>query len=375
MGFRNNVTKRERRTRAGIAGCLLAACGLAAGASAWAHHSSITLYDRDADIEITGVVKKLAWVNPHVRILVTVTDESGNEVDWMLEAADAAGLKRRGMPKGVVQVGDTISAAGLPSKRGEPAIWTTNVLLADGREMLVYEYSRSRWSDRNIGIGRDTEVAPAERRADESPDIFGVWFTTAGFEGNKDAGVWGGEIVLTEKGRAIQAAYDPGTDNPFISCIRGIPEVMTGFGPLSFREDGDRIILHFEEFDIVRPIEMGPEAEARRPPKSAPAERGAVGYSAGYWDDAGSLVVKTTGMRFPFYDQSGLPQSDTAEITERWTLADEGNQLLYELTVVDPETFVKPVVQTKIWHWAPDHKVQPYNCDPDQQRPEQLAAD
>jgi hypothetical protein len=342
---------------------------------AFAHHSSISLYDRSGDIEITGIVKKVAWVNPHVRILVTVTDASGKDVDWILEAADAAGLLRRGMPKGVVNVGDRISAAGYPSKRGEPAIWTMNVLLADGREMLVYETSKARWSDRNIGIGKDTEKAPVVRRDDPAPDIFGVWFSTAGFEGNKDAGVWGGDIVLTPKGQAVQAAYDPGKENPFISCVRGIPEIMTGFGPLEFVQQDDGIVLRFEEFDIVRPIHMGPHAEANRPALAQPAERGAVGYSTGRWDDDGSLVVRTAGMSFPYYDQSGLPQSPNAEIVERWTLADEGNQLRYELTVIDPETFVKPVVQTKTWNWAPDQEVSAYNCDPNQQRPEQLVAE
>lgn len=352
---------------------LFASAAVPLGASA--HHSSISLYDRGGDVEITGEVTKVAWVNPHVRILVRVTDDSGRQVDWILEAADASGLLRRGMPKGVVNVGDRITAAGYPSKRGEPAIWTTNVLLADGREMLVYEYSKTRWSDRNIGIGRDSQKAPVARRDDPSPDIFGVWFSTAGFEGNKDAGVWGGDIVLTPEARAVQAAYDPGKDNPFISCVRGIPEIMTGFGPLEFVEEKDRIVLRFEEFDIVRPIHMGPDAEARRPPITEPAERGAVGYSTGRWDDDGSLVVRTTGMSFPYYDQSGLPQSADAEIIERWTLADEGNQLLYQLTVVDPETFEKPVVQTKTWNWAPDQEVSAYNCDPNQQRPEQLVAD
>jgi len=74
-------------------------------------------------------------------------------------------------------------------------------------------------------------------------------------------------------------------------------------------------------------------------------------------------VVRITGMNFPYYDQSGLPQSPDAEIVERWTVADEGNRLLYELTVIDPASLVRPVVQTKTWRWAPDQEVHPYNCE------------
>jgi len=346
---------------------VLLCIGFCCGASeATAHHSSITFYDRSGDIEITGTVTRLAWANPHVRMMVRVRNDEGDDEDWVLEAADAAGLRRRGMPKGVVKLGDRITAAGFPSTQGKRSIWTTNVLLADGREMLVYDYSKVRWTGNSIGITSDTRTDPVPRRNDPSPDIFGVWFSKAGFDGNVDAGVWGGDIELTSKGKAIHERYDSSENNPFISCTRGIPEIMTGFGPVEFKNGDDRITLRFEEFDIVRPIMMGLDAEARRPPKSPPGEIGAVGYSAGYWDGDGALVVRTSGMNFPYYDQSGLPQSPDAEIVERWSLADHGNQLLYELTVFDPEHFVKPVRQTKTWRWAPDQKVHPYNCEQSQ---------
>ena len=346
-----------------VRGALALAFLLVISITAQAHHASITLYDREGDIEITGKVTKLSWANPHVRIQVTVTDDPARNGDWVLEAADASGLLRRGMPKGVINLGDTITAAGFPGKNGKKTIWTANILLADGREMLVYEYSKPRWGkEQNIGVTA-VDMPVVARREDPSPDIFGVWFSKAGFDGNKDAGVWGGDIVLTPEASAIQSKYDASKENPFISCTRGIPEIMTGFGPLEFSQEGDVVTLHFEEFDIIRPIHMGADAESKRPPVPKDIKRGAVGYSAGHWEEGTTLVVKTTGMSFPYYDQSGLPQSASAEITEKWKLADEGNQLLYELTVVDPATFVKPVTQTKTWNWAPDQEVSEYHCD------------
>ena len=73
-------------------------------------------------------------------------------------------------------------------------------------------------------------------------------------------------------------------------------------------------------------------------------------------------------MNFPYFDQSGLPQQPGAEIVERWTLINEGNQLHYELTVTDPEIFVKPVVQTKNWNWSGTQKVKPFDCDRTQEQ-------
>ena len=73
-------------------------------------------------------------------------------------------------------------------------------------------------------------------------------------------------------------------------------------------------------------------------------------------------------MNFPYLDQSGLPQRPEAEIIERWTLINDGDQLHYELTVIDPDIFVEPIVQTKTWSWSSDRRVEPYNCDPTQEQ-------
>ena len=108
---------------------------------------------------------------------------------------------------------------------------------------------------------------------------------------------------------------------------------------------------------------MGPDAEANRPPKSQVGAYGDVGYSVGHWEDGKTLVILTTGMNFPYYDQSGLAQTADAEVVERWTLNDAGDELQFEMTITDPATFAKPVVQGKTWYWAPDRHVEPYDCD------------
>ena len=82
-----------------------------------------------------------------------------------------------------------------------------------------------------------------------------------------------------------------------------------------------------------------------------------------HWEGGNTLEVRTTGMNFPYYDQSGLAQTADAEVVERWTPNDAGDELQFEMTIIDPATFVKPVVQTKTWYWAPDRHVEPYNCD------------
>ena len=350
-----------QRTMAILIPSVSAAAILLFAQSAGAHHTSITLYDRDGDIEISGEVTEVRWRNPHARLTVRVM-EDGQAHDWKIEAADATSMLARGIPTGLIEVGDTIRVGGLPSRRGRSEIWTTNILLEDGREILIYRVP-PRWTDNTIGESDQAETV-AQDRNDASSGIFGVWFTEAGFDGDIDAGVWGGDIQLTPEGQAIREQYDPAaSDNPFISCTRGFPELLAGFGPLEFVDQGDRILFRFEEFDMVRHILMGPDAEANRPPKSQVGAYGDVGYSVGHWDDDKTLVILTTGMNFPYYDQSGLAQTADAEVVERWTLNDAGDELQFEMTITDPATFSKPVVQGKTWYWAPDRHVEPYDCD------------
>ena len=345
---------------AGAAICLLG------HSSAVAHHSANALYEMDGDFEIAGEVTAVRWRNPHILVTVRVTEE-GSTGDWVLEGSSAAAM--RGVPDGSIAVGDSIRAAGRPGRRGRQAIFASNLLLKDGREIVFL--GTPRWTDNVIGESAVSALVSERgpRRDDASSGIFGVWFARLGFDGDEEAGIWGGDIELTAEGAAIRDQFDPsGGNNPFISCTRGIPEILTGLGPLEFVDQGDQILFRFQEFDIVRPIMMGPDAEANRPPKSAARPYGDVGYSTGYWEGDDTLAVRTTGMNFPYYDQSGLAQTPEAEIVERWTLIDEGNALRYELTVTDPATFVRPVVQTKTWHWAPDRQIEPYNCDYSEER-------
>ena len=346
----------------GIPAAICAAIGLLGHSTAGAHHSANALYEMDDDFEIAGEVTEVRWSNPHVRVVMQVVDE-GEAQEWIVEGGASNMMKARGVPDGLVAVGDSVRAAGRPGRRGRTAIFATNLLLADGREVLMNADAPPRWSDDIVGIS--VEMArETPRREDASSGIFAVWSAPPGFDGDVEAGVWGGDIELTAEGAAMRDGFDPtANDIPFLSCTRGIPEIMAGLGPLEFVDEGDRILFRFQEFDIVRPIMMGPDAEANRPPKSEVGAHGDVGYSTGHWEDS-TLVVRTTGMNYPYYDQTGLPQTSDAEIVERWTPMDEGNALRYELTVIDPATFVRPVVQAKTWHWAPDGEIEPYNCDP-----------
>jgi len=50
---------------------------MCAAAPARAHHSFAVEYDKAKPVEGTGVLSKVDWTNPHMRIYVDCTDDKG----------------------------------------------------------------------------------------------------------------------------------------------------------------------------------------------------------------------------------------------------------------------------------------------------------
>ena len=96
---------------------------------AFAHHSTLGFYDRAQIIEIEGELLSLSMVNPHVRFVVEVTDESGNKVPWDIETSAVSVLRTRGLDQDFMEASDHIRVSGNPSRRGRPEMSGLTVLL------------------------------------------------------------------------------------------------------------------------------------------------------------------------------------------------------------------------------------------------------
>ena len=98
------------------------------------------------------------------------------------------------------------------------------------------------------------------------------------------------ELPLMPAARDARAAWDP-ADNLTMQCVAGgMPGVMTRTSaphPVDFREHEGNIVIRLEVFDIVRTVDMDPEADASEHAATA------LGYSVGRWE-GNSLLVRTT---------------------------------------------------------------------------------
>jgi hypothetical protein len=76
-----------------------------------AHHSA-TMFDSARIETVTGTVKELRWVNPHVSLLVFGTVKEGDEPsEWLLEMTSPSVLARLGWARTSFKVGDRVEAS------------------------------------------------------------------------------------------------------------------------------------------------------------------------------------------------------------------------------------------------------------------------
>src|SRR5207247_6518824 len=61
-----------------------------------AHHGFDTEYDATRKVKLTGVVTKVEWLNPHMRVYIDVTDAKGNMANWNLELTSPNTVRRQG---------------------------------------------------------------------------------------------------------------------------------------------------------------------------------------------------------------------------------------------------------------------------------------
>lgn len=335
-------TKRKGRA------LMTALVSLATGASASAHHSPQGIYDRDRIVEVEGVITAILWRNPHVRFAITATDGQGEAQSWTAESVPVTRLSRAGVSPDIVAVGQRIRVAGYRSRRPENLMYARNMMLPDGREVLL-DTPEPRWTSNTIGTGSDS--TPGARAADTALGIFRVWSaddTRLELDGNR--------TFLTDAALAAEAAWDPlAPDNPFLACTRGMPTIMESPNPVEFVDRGDHLLLRMESFDTVRVISM----QAAAVGDDAPATL--LGRSVGRWEGR-TLIVATDRIGWRHYSQSGWPSSVALALVERFTPSEDGTRLDYELTVTDPALFTQPVVLTKSWVWVPGDEVLPFDC-------------
>ena len=102
-----------------------------------AHHSESAEYDASKPVKVTGVIKKVEWMNPHIWFYVDVKDESGKITTWGFSGGPPGMLLRRGITKDVLKIGATINVEGSRAKDGSNNASGRKVTFPDGRNVFT----------------------------------------------------------------------------------------------------------------------------------------------------------------------------------------------------------------------------------------------
>jgi len=334
---------------------------LAMSSAAYAHHSVAGFFDPGKTVEIEGVVKTARWRNPHTVFEVDVTGADGEVITWRIESGALGVLRSRGIGREFVKVGDKIRVMGDSSLRSDREMFARNILLSDGKEVLMTAGSALYFSARDSGgvleAEFDDEVTAAARS--NADGIFRVWSTNIEELPSSGGRMLRGRLPLTAEAQAKRAKYNTG-DVTLLGCTEwSMPRLMTSPLPMEFVRDDDAIVQHFEENDNVRRIHMNAAAIDRS------GDYLMLGYSTGRWDGS-VLVVTTTHITPDRFDNTGTPFSPDMLLVERFAPAEDGSRLNYTLNVTDPESFTESFEVERYWEWRPEITIGAYDCDRDQ---------
>jgi hypothetical protein len=102
---------------------------------AWTHHSAAA-FDFGKNVEIEGVVQKIDVVNPHMELILRVTDTKGaRNIEY--EGHSRNNVYRSGWRDGVVKVGDKIKISIAPKRDGSDGGYVRAFVTATGEKIGI----------------------------------------------------------------------------------------------------------------------------------------------------------------------------------------------------------------------------------------------
>ena len=123
-----------------LAGCLMASGALQA------HHSLAGVYDIKTEGQVSGVLMKVAFTNPHGAMTLAVKNADGTTTDWVMTTGSANTLANLGFGTGgpnTVKAGDEVTIKYFAARNGKPLGFIRSITLADKREIQISSGSSS----------------------------------------------------------------------------------------------------------------------------------------------------------------------------------------------------------------------------------------
>lgn len=112
--------------------CALILCAIVAPASA--HHSAAQ-FDFRNPVALSGKVIEARFANPHMRLVLEVTDDARGTRDIEFEGHSRNNMRRQGLLPGMFTVGDVVTISIAPMKDGTDGGYVVGVRTPEGEEI------------------------------------------------------------------------------------------------------------------------------------------------------------------------------------------------------------------------------------------------
>ncbi len=329
----------------------LTVVALLAAAKAPAHHSLAIYTDESRTLD--GEIVDVLWANPHIRIRLKTVAPDGQTQVWSLEGGSLDDARARGRHERTVPRRATRVKAAVRVSERDPLRRGRDERAASGRP-------RSADVDRRPGLFHGRRIG-SSRRGIASPAIRPV--RIAAFSGSGACRPrtppaprrWSACRSLRPRSLREPRSTCSTTSRPAASRreCRGFSSTRTRS---SSSTAGRRSPSARSSTTPSGRSTWTAPSRRRGSPRRGSATRWAV------WEGE-DLVVTTSRVSWPFFDNRGTPQSSAVRIVERYSLSEEQSRLDFRVTVTDPSTFTAPAVIDG--HWlALGGSIPRYDCQP-----------
>jgi hypothetical protein len=316
------------------------------GNGAVAHHSN-AIFDMTTKVVIRGTITKYEWANPHVYLWVEEVTASGERITWEVEGGPPAILRRSGVSKEQIGVGDEIVIDGNPGR------------VVDKRQLLMNTLAKG--DARTLNFGQANAIASIMSTQETVPvvatSLQGTWASLL------DLAVVGSvlnpaDTLRTEAGLQARLDIQQGKLPADPYCTPGVLPIVLMAPDIKRIDVADDVIRIAREWDgVEQVIDMNSTSHDG----IAASQQG---HSIGHWEES-TLVVDTA--RFTANPRGSgytLPSSEQKHLVERLRLNEAGTHLVYSFVIEDPQYLAQPLVSGEfLWTYRPDLEYAPLPCN------------